>query len=474
MLDKLPDILEVDVYEFEELIREFAKSMGFEIISSSRTPEGVIDILAKTTNPMGGKVKSIVRAAPFGKDVDMGYIKRMQEDMVERGAVRAAFITTSGFTPEAKDFVKGKPISLIDKYKLLESLDKQGIKINSKLHNLLKKYGLAEHMYEASRHSFLSRKTKQEVMEYFNKRRKRKLLGVLGSEETVKNISIRNAPVGIFRVTESMESRTSSRSLAKTEQEDYLFINLNNADLYYIRIKRGARSRHVFESSQILRTIFNLPEESKEHLIDLLVHGDLPYRHLEDKHLAILEATKVVEVGEPEDSSLVAGPLKSVANFLSYVGQEVSDFIPLFFHSLFGTGDVGTPERDLGKEKTEEDEERKVVRANIPMPHYQSGIYDLRGYLDIEKGLETKFEDDDVKYSSVDITSLLKSIFNSAVEPKGIVFIPYFICSYAGKDIRSISRRETLIAPKFLGDTRAVKKRVGKKKESGTPYKLIR
>ena len=127
---KLPDLLEVDASNFERLMATYINKMGFDIESKKETSDGDIHYVTKTTNPMGGKIVSLIRAGPYEKNIDRPLIEELYHDMGEKGAIRAAFITTSDFTPDALEYARDKPISLINRYELIESLKRTGVKID--------------------------------------------------------------------------------------------------------------------------------------------------------------------------------------------------------------------------------------------------------------------------------------------------------------------------------------------------------
>ncbi|MFH0859666.1 MAG: restriction endonuclease [Candidatus Altiarchaeota archaeon] len=474
MIDRLPDILEVDAFDFEKLIEKFINKMGFKVESSKRSPDGDIHLLAKTTNPMGGEVTSLIRAGAYDRKVDVDTIKDLYDDMISHSAVRAAYITTSDFTPEAKDFARGKPMSLINKYEFIEALDREGIKIDPEMFNLLEAHGLTEKRFREEKVFFEFSKSTPEVAEYFAKRRKKKKLGLFGVEDDVSTIVKRYAPIGIFRVAWSKEASAEARSIAETQSEDNIFVNLHNAKLYYITRSRRLSSGEVFERSNVLAEILDLPEEARAHLLYLIRYGDLPHKQLEDKNLSILEKRKIIRIYAAGSNVQGVGPLRSMIDVLVYVMRELSDFLVLFIHGITGST-PSTPERELATREGEEEE--KLVGATVVMPHTYGGQYDILKYLATENGHDTKFEEDNVVYPSKSVADLLAVILDADVEPKGVVFMPYTVGSYRDKSTGKITRRDILVSPKFLSHKKAEGKKVqmqAERREFGIPYKIIR
>ena len=105
-MDELP----VSPYEFQDVIGKFINKMGFTIESSELLTDGSVDFISKTTNPMGGSILSLIRASAYTRLVSEDDINNLDEAMKRAGAVRAAYITTSGFSEEAVEAAKDKPI----------------------------------------------------------------------------------------------------------------------------------------------------------------------------------------------------------------------------------------------------------------------------------------------------------------------------------------------------------------------------
>ena len=53
---------ELERLEFKDVIRKFIEKMGFEVDSSSTLRDGSVEFSARTSNPMGGDVHSLIRA----------------------------------------------------------------------------------------------------------------------------------------------------------------------------------------------------------------------------------------------------------------------------------------------------------------------------------------------------------------------------------------------------------------------------
>ena len=72
----------------------------------------------------GGKY--VLQAKRYTRPVDVAAVRDLYGTVVNEGANRGILVTTSGFGPDAYDFAKDKPISLVDGPNLVAMLRKHG------------------------------------------------------------------------------------------------------------------------------------------------------------------------------------------------------------------------------------------------------------------------------------------------------------------------------------------------------------
>jgi hypothetical protein len=169
---------------------------------------------------------------------------------------------------------------------------------------------------------------------------------------------------------------------------------------------------------------------------------------LDDKFAAILESAGIIKVYGKTYMLMHNPTLRNMINVIVYVTQELLDFVVLFIHSITGT-EPGDIDRSLSHAEATPAE--SYAKASIDMPHLRGGIYDLKKFLVIKMVSGLKFKVDQIKYHSSDVSEFLESIFSAAsVSPRGVLFMPYFVCTYRSLDVKGLRRREFLIAPKFI------------------------
>jgi hypothetical protein len=421
--------------EFQGVIAKFVEKMGFQIESSRILDDGSIDFRAQTVNPMGGKVASLIRASTYSRLVNANDIRDLHASMISAAAVRAAYITTSGFSDDAVEAARDKPISLINKYQLMDSLEKRGLVSDRTLMESLDKFGMAEQHFQGQEQSFAMGRTEDEAKKFFETKAKK--------GEKLAGLAVHYAPLTVLKVVTLKELVTEDQTLRSVEKKDYMFVNLNSLELYYILQKR---KKNVTESmlmrSDIIKRINGLPDESKEHLLHLLDFGDLPIEDLQGKELSILKNKKVIEIYEGDKGS-TAESLRELAEV--FLEGMIETVIMVVDEIVSGISSMGE-ERE--KPKKDEEKPKKKVTAVVNMPHLIGGIYDIWKYLEAVRGMKEEAETDPIVYSSNEVSRILKSVMKGKVRSEGIIFMPYYKGKYVELKTGNV-KYEVLVAPRF-------------------------
>ncbi|MBD3261366.1 MAG: hypothetical protein GF334_06720, partial [Candidatus Altiarchaeales archaeon] len=418
----------VDAGDFEQAIKLFLSRMGFKVTDTVSMPDGSTDFLAKTSHPMGGEVYSLIRASPLSRQINVGDVKDLYSLMDSRKAVRSAYISLSDFDKQAREYAKDKPLSLINKYQLVSSMEKRGLTDDQQLMERLNRFGLAERHYGDAEYSFVFSMTRQQVDSYFKKKESKSFLGK--PKDKLVRVMNRYAPVGAFRVSSTKEVRTGEHYLRSIEVRNYVFVNLNNLDLFYVASKRrGGGVERQLKRSPILRTIIQLPDASRQHLIDLLDHGDLPVEALGEKDLSILTNRGVVSVytGSKEG--------KTFLKFVQRLTEDVRDILLMVVTEILSSSAEPAASED-------EVEVEKKATAELNLPHAFGGEYNLFDHLQVREGVNPDVEVDDVEYPSRDISLFLGKVFQASVQSKGIVFLPYYRARYVKPKSGEFSKYE--------------------------------
>jgi restriction system protein len=103
----------MDPSNFEELLVELLRRMGFRAERTGRTGDGGVDCEAYDDRPVvGGKI--IVQAKRYSSTVAPSVVRDLFGTVHAKGATKGVLITTSGFGPESRAFAQDKPLELID------------------------------------------------------------------------------------------------------------------------------------------------------------------------------------------------------------------------------------------------------------------------------------------------------------------------------------------------------------------------
>lgn len=121
-LESRSNLMELTPREFEELIGNLFSKMGLETRQTQLSQDGGVDVVAFDKRPiLGGKV--VIQAKRYRHTVGVAAVRDLYGTMMNEGANKGILVTTSGYGAAAFNFVKDKPIELIDGGGLLYLLE---------------------------------------------------------------------------------------------------------------------------------------------------------------------------------------------------------------------------------------------------------------------------------------------------------------------------------------------------------------
>ncbi|NLP43893.1 MAG: restriction endonuclease, partial [Peptococcaceae bacterium] len=130
-LDYTTNLAAMDWEDFEHLIRklfekEFA-SYGGEVKVTQASRDGGVDAIAFDPDPIrGGKI--VIQAKRYTNTVGVAAVRDLYGTVVNEGATKGILVTTSDYGPDAYEFAKNKPLTLLNGSNLLYLLEKHGHK----------------------------------------------------------------------------------------------------------------------------------------------------------------------------------------------------------------------------------------------------------------------------------------------------------------------------------------------------------
>ena len=131
-LDDKTNLAAMDWLDFENLIREiFEKefsSNGGEVKITQASRDGGVDAIAFDPDPIrGGKI--VIQAKRYTNTVGVSAVRDLYGTVHNEGATKGILVTTSDYGPDAYEFAKGKPLTLLSGSELLYLLGKHGYRV---------------------------------------------------------------------------------------------------------------------------------------------------------------------------------------------------------------------------------------------------------------------------------------------------------------------------------------------------------
>lgn len=128
-IDENQNLAAMNWEDFEHLVREvfekeFAVSGG-EVKVTRASRDGGVDAVAFDPDPIrGGKI--VIQAKRYTNTVDVSAVRDLFGSVMNEGATKGILVTTSDYGPDAYEFARGKPLTLLNGNNLLHILEKHG------------------------------------------------------------------------------------------------------------------------------------------------------------------------------------------------------------------------------------------------------------------------------------------------------------------------------------------------------------
>jgi restriction system protein len=128
-LDASSNLASMPWEEFEHLVRELFEaefaSTGGEVKVTQASRDGGVDAIAFDPDPIrGGKI--VIQAKRYTNVVGVSAVRDLYGTVINEGATKGILVTTADYGPDAHEFARGKPITLLSGGHLLHLLAKHG------------------------------------------------------------------------------------------------------------------------------------------------------------------------------------------------------------------------------------------------------------------------------------------------------------------------------------------------------------
>ncbi|MBN2250976.1 MAG: phosphatase PAP2 family protein [Candidatus Altiarchaeota archaeon] len=357
------------------------------------------DFLATCTDRLDKEVKTLVRVQEEIEEIDREDLEDFYADMVDVNALYGVYLTNSYYSKDAMKFAKNLPVRLIDRKELMGIV-----------------YEIEALTYEKA---FISDVDDAWVSRYFKSKLGAKITNiVLRLPDRIEGIDRRYMPLGFYTLT-------SSRGGEKHEKK-YAYIDLASGDLYYI-------DEGEVKKNETIKKILMLPSDTRQQLLELIEHGDLPYENVGKKSLDILRKTGMASIHERQGG----GGLPAM------IASEMSSFVKIGVDQM---GQFGSMKESGGSPEVCRTElpAKRFAGANVKIPPFDHP-YNLEHFMETAKTAEG-FDSDGVKYNPEEIAELLKHITGADVKFHYIIHFPYYLAKYTGP---RGTRYERVWAPRF-------------------------
>lgn len=128
-MDDTTNLAAMDWEDFEHLIRELFEqefqTHGGEVKVTQASRDGGVDAVAFDPDPIrGGKI--VIQAKRYTNTVGLSAVRDLYGTVVNEGATKGILVSTADYGPDAYEFAKGKPLTLLNGSNLLHLLEKHG------------------------------------------------------------------------------------------------------------------------------------------------------------------------------------------------------------------------------------------------------------------------------------------------------------------------------------------------------------
>lgn len=135
-INSIPNLAAMPWEDFEHLVRElfekYFSAVGAEVKVTKATRDGGIDAVAFDPDPIRGG-KFIIQAKRYNQVVPISAVRELNGIMADEGAVKGILVTTSYYGNDSWEFVKGKPLTLLDGSNLIQMFMEFGYNVKIEL-----------------------------------------------------------------------------------------------------------------------------------------------------------------------------------------------------------------------------------------------------------------------------------------------------------------------------------------------------
>ncbi|MBL7487002.1 restriction endonuclease [Frankia sp. AgB1.9] len=107
------DLLEMDPYDFEQLVANLMTKMGYDTRRVGRSGDGGVDVEVYSDDPLGSGL-IVISVKRYRRTVGAHYVRELAGTVADRDAIKGILVTTSGFGPSSVEFAAKNRLELVD------------------------------------------------------------------------------------------------------------------------------------------------------------------------------------------------------------------------------------------------------------------------------------------------------------------------------------------------------------------------
>jgi restriction system protein len=120
------DLYQMEPDQFEELVADLFHARGLRVMTTARTGDEGVDVMAEDPDPITGGL-IVIQVKRYRATVSPNVVRELYGTVQHRGAIKGILVTTSGFGPGSHEFARDKPLTLIGGVELVDLLVRHGL-----------------------------------------------------------------------------------------------------------------------------------------------------------------------------------------------------------------------------------------------------------------------------------------------------------------------------------------------------------
>jgi len=219
--------------------------------------------------------------------------------------------------------------------------------------------------------------------------------GLLAKAAKDKAISVSREylPFGKFHVTVTKEIQSGLffKRTSFDKRENYFYVDLSTADLYYLKRSGSLFSGPELEKTDLIRRMVDYKDEVIITLGQLHAFGSIPYDELDSGIVQFLASEGLIEIYEPEADQL--------SNFFRYY---LADDVIMRKH---------------------------FVRPRFHIPNFGNKRYNIDSYIEMRETVDDDYGKAPIRYSHERLYEVLGYLFNGNVTLREVTYMPAIVLS---------------------------------------------